>query len=655
MTQLTGADASGPRAPWAWRGSHAQRATLLALALATIGAFVADRWYGAQLEERARIEVRAAAAIRGEALVRASRREAGRLAAIASFTASRSSRAQLDAEFRTFVDGVLSGRGSRALQLIEGGRVVASWPQDPAGTLEDAAAPGDETLIGPVKLPQGGLALIVRQRLVPRRGFPDAAAIVLDVDDLVSSAGIPDSSSRMVFELYDRAGAWFGGDPLGSAVAPETLTVIDNDGEFRMLAAPRKGWAASGARWRYSVRGVLFLSVIALALLAWLLGRQRDDLEAEVRRSGTALELVMRTGRMGGWEEDLATHRVTWNENIDAIIGRPPDSAEAGVDRLAAAIDPADRPRLAAALARARGPDAAGFLEEVRVKASGGEPRWVLVLGDVARDRAGRPMRIVGVVADATERHALQARLRHAQRLEALGKLAGGVAHDFNNLLTAIGAFGELALARAADLPPAAAPVVQADLEQVIASARRGAALTQQLLTFSRSREGIRAPVDLGAAIRELLPTLGQLCANGVRIDPVLAPALPLVSVDAGQFAQVLTNLVVNAADAMPSGGTVQVRTALVTDDAAPRPAGSAPARWVLVEVADEGTGMSAEVRERIFEPYYTTKPMGRGTGLGLAVVYGIVESAGGTIAVHSVEGEGTTFRVLFPPFARSA
>jgi len=649
------------------RLSHAARAMLLTVGFALLGAVAVDRWYARRLEERARMEIRSLATARRNALVSAATRDVGLLGVLVAFSDSRRSRAQLDAEFPTFVQGVLSGRGLKALQLVQDERIVSVWPlegneravglnvgQHPDARMregfERAMEEGRTSITGPVPLVQGGIGLIVRQRLKPRAGFPDLAAVVLDVHELLHEAGIPDPSAGIRLEMLDRSGRWFAGDPTGTAAMPETISVMTGDGEFRLLAAPTIGWRAHSARWQSAMRAVLALILAAAGMVAWLVGRRRDYLEAEVLRSSTTLELVMKASRMGGWEEELATGVVRWSTTIDAIIGRQGGTAEGGIGRLADAVDPSDRTRLSNALARARGGETPGFLEEVRIRTSSGEKRWVLVMGDVGRDGTGRPVRIVGIVADATERRALEDRVRHAQRLEALGKLAGGVAHDFNNLLTAISAFGEFAHARADELPPDVAELVRADLDHVIATAHRGGALTEQLATFSRRRGAERTPLDVNAAIADLVPTLERLVAAPVRIETMLAPDIPRVLMDPGQLTQVMLNLVVNARDAMPEGGRVLVRTALLEDDDAARPLGTPAGRWVLVEVLDEGVGMSAEVRERIFEPYFTTKPMGRGTGLGLAVVYGLVESAGGSVTVWSVEGEGTSFRVLLPP-----
>lgn len=656
------------------RGTHATRAALIAAGGALIIAVLADRWYAVRAAARVRSEVRTTAAVRADALRSSTTRELSLLLALVSFTESRRTRAEVDDEFPTFAQGVFSEQGLRALQLVENGRIVNTWPlegneaaigydltrhPDPRvrADLARARATRVVTITGPLRLVQGGLGLLVRQRTEARPGLPDLAAVILDVPRLVAGAGIPDPTSGLRMELRDREGFWFAGDPEGSAVAPESLAIATPDGSFLLLAAPVEGWTARAAppqrRWRSGMALLVFLA----SLIGWMLGRRRDRLEADATRSSTALRLVMAQSRMGGWEEELATGRVRWNAAIDALIGRPAAAGSAGLSELLDAVDPLDRDRLRATLTRARAGQSDEFVEEVRV---GGGPhaggRWMLVVGNVARDDAGTPTRLTCVMADAGEQRALEERLRHAQRIEALAKLASGVAHDFTEVLRVIIDAAESARARAGALPPTEAASVREDVDHVIATAHRGGRLTEQLHSFSRApRTDAPAPdapaLDVAASVAELMPTLERLLGARVKLVHEAAADLPRVRLDGGQWAQVLMNLVVNARDAMPEGGTIRIRMrSLETTDAA-RPADAPKGAWVLIEVQDEGTGIPDAVRERIFEPYFTTKVEGRGTGLGLAVVFGIVEAAGGLVTVTTREDEGSTFHVYLPPY----
>ncbi len=241
-------------------------------------------------------------------------------------------------------------------------------------------------------------------------------------------------------------------------------------------------------------------------------------------------------------------------------------------------------------------------------------------------------------IAAAIERFELGTQLRHAQKLEAIGRLAGGVAHDFNNLLTVM----EGGLTFAEEMLGPAHPAAP-DLESVHEATRRAASLTRQLLTFSRKQEMAPRPTDLNAVVAGMQSMLARLVEPEISLEAELHPALPPAMVDPAQMEQVIANLVVNARDAMPRGGRIAVRTG---SGGAPLPSAGL---HVLLEVADEGEGMSPETQAMIFEPFFTTKPRGEGTGLGLSTVHGIVKQSGGHIEVRSAPGAGTTFRIFLP------
>jgi two-component system cell cycle sensor histidine kinase/response regulator CckA len=244
------------------------------------------------------------------------------------------------------------------------------------------------------------------------------------------------------------------------------------------------------------------------------------------------------------------------------------------------------------------------------------------------------------------ERLALQRQLHEAERLETLGRLAGGVAHDFNNVLAAITSYAGFIADESHDRPG-----VRADAEQIQAATLRAAALTRQLLIFTERDVTQPEPLDLNAIIAEIRELLSTSVGTHVdlRIDP--AARLPAIRADRGQVGQILLNLAVNARDAMPKSGTMTIGTRLSElggDDARLSP-GVSPGRYVELAVSDTGIGMSAEVAARIFEPFFTTKPAGKGTGLGLSTVQAIVTQAGGFVTVESDEGVGTTFHLYFP------
>jgi signal transduction histidine kinase len=239
-----------------------------------------------------------------------------------------------------------------------------------------------------------------------------------------------------------------------------------------------------------------------------------------------------------------------------------------------------------------------------------------------------------------------EAQLRQAQKLEALGRLASGVSHDFNNLLMVIATATHFLRTALSEGSPE-----MEDVGQIEAAAERAKTLVRQLLAFSRKQVLEPRIVSLNQVIAGLEPLLGRLVGAGIRMQVTPGPDLAAVRADPGQLEQVLMNLVVNACDAMPEGGTLRIETRNVTLDNAyaTRPEAISGGPAVMLAVADNGIGMDAEIRTRIFEPFYTTKPPGKGTGLGLSTVYGIVRQSGGSITVFSEPGQGSTFRIYFP------
>ncbi len=257
----------------------------------------------------------------------------------------------------------------------------------------------------------------------------------------------------------------------------------------------------------------------------------------------------------------------------------------------------------------------------------------------------GRP-RLVAVLIDATEFKTLEAKFVQSQKMQAIGQLAGGVAHDFNNLLTAISGHCDLLLLR-----HDAADGDYADLMQIHQNANRAAALVRQLLAFSRKQTLVPEAIDLRDALSDLTHLLNRLVGERVTLRFANDPELHPIRADRRQLEQVVMNLVVNARDAMPDGGTIRIETSNLTlPEAHLRDRATvAPGDYVLVQVRDSGTGIPADRLQKIFEPFFTTKRAGEGTGLGLSTVYGIVKQSGGFIFVDSVVGEGTVFSLYFP------
>ncbi len=327
------------------------------------------------------------------------------------------------------------------------------------------------------------------------------------------------------------------------------------------------------------------------------------------------------------------------------IWGRDPEGLANDPDSWLQTVHPEDRERVEDVVRLRAG---LGYEILYRILRPDGEVRFIWDRAFPVMDRAGAVTRVVGVAEDVSERTKLEAQLRAAHRMEAVGRLAGGIAHDFNNLLTVIRAQSDFLLM---DLPDES-PLIE-EVEVVRSAADRAAKLTRQLLAFSREQVLRPRVVDLVEVVKNMEQLLVRVLGEDVRIGTDFEPELPPVRVDPAQLEQVLMNLAVNARDAMPEGGhmTLTVRQEVLTAEvAAGRTELVVGDAYVRLDVTDTGHGMDETVRARIFEPFYTTKRSSGGTGLGLAMAYGIVKQSGGTIHVSSAPGRGTTFTLRFPP-----
>ena len=291
---------------------------------------------------------------------------------------------------------------------------------------------------------------------------------------------------------------------------------------------------------------------------------------------------------------------------------------------------------------------APGF-PELHFLSSRGEQVPVEVFASTIEGAAGQTAAIRLAIMDVSERTRLENELNHAQKMEAIGRLAGGVAHDFNNSLTVISGWTEVLLQECPEDSP-----TRERLTEIAKAGAQAASLTRQLLAFSRKQVVQPVALDLNAAIRDADKLLRRLVGEDIALVTQLDCSDAQVLADPGQIHQVIANLVVNARDAMPQGGTITLETADVTLERADPalPPGSPPGPYVRFSITDTGIGMDEQTRGRIFEPFFTTKSLGHGTGLGLSTVYGVVRQVGGWIDVESTPGQGTRFRAYFPRLA---
>ncbi len=283
---------------------------------------------------------------------------------------------------------------------------------------------------------------------------------------------------------------------------------------------------------------------------------------------------------------------------------------------------------------------------ELRVQTKQGKRLTVLATASAERDESGRVVSMRGMLRDVTGQRDLENQLRQAQKMEAVGRLAGGVAHDFNNLLTAILGYADLmALALPDDSP------LRHNADEIKAAAQRGADLTRQLLAFSRRQVLAPETLDLNQTVTTIEKLLRRLIGEDIELVIELDPGLGAVRADPSQIEQVLLNLGVNARDAMPDGGVLTLRTGNVEVKSreAVSALGLGEGAYVMLAIEDSGVGIDEEIRDQIFEPFFTTKSRSKGTGLGLATVYGIVRQSGGQIEVQSEPGRGSRFRILLP------
>jgi PAS domain S-box-containing protein len=548
--------------------------------------------------------------------------------------------------------------GLRTLQYVDEGIIRRTWPlagneraigqnlradprPDVAADFVRAEQTEEIVVSGPLSLYQGGTGLVGRLAVRDSEGrLLGVAAVVVEFGTLVEQSGLHQVGAALALRLRNDADSviWSStSEPIDTA-SPSIASVQIPDGAWSLEATPIGGWQLLAAQQRRSYWLVAGPAVALAGLLAWLIQAwQRARFESEHLRELRRAEETFRQ------LFQLVPDGVVVSRASDGVILEVNDAycrlVQQRRDRLIGArISEAgvwasleERSRALALL------EPTGELREFPfVLARRDGPGWEAVLSARRVQLQGEPCNLA-VIRDVHERVRLERRLAQSQRLEAVGRLAGGIAHDFNNLITGIRGYADLLL----DGLPAEDPR-RADLHEIQRASARAADLTRQLLTFARRQVVTPRLLDLNTVVRDAEALLRRLCGERVALSIHLWPEPVAVTIDPAQLEQVLTNLTVNSRDAMPDGGHLDVRTVIDGDRA-------------VLSVHDEGIGIAAEALPHIFEPFYTTKSDGKGTGLGLATAYGIIEQAEGRLEVQSDPGVGTTMRVVLPLAAASA
>lgn len=401
----------------------------------------------------------------------------------------------------------------------------------------------------------------------------------------------------------------------------DLTAVVRAVNEGRIFAYVTKPWDEDDLRLKVRKAAEQFRLSQELAAERQLLHDLMDNSPDGIYFKDTALSFIKVNASYARWV----------NRNVQQVVGTKLTDFVGVVER-AAEIEAEERQVL---------DDGRPLLDVVRQFQSNDESRWLSETKAPIRDNAGKVVGLVGISRDVTEQRQLEQQLLHAQKMEAVGRLAGGVAHDFNNLLAVIQSYAQLVLR---NLP--ADDRSRSDLGELLEATNRAASLTKQLLTFSRKQPMKTTMLDLNQIVTDVEKMIRRLVDESVQVTTKLGSELESIRGDVTQLEQVILNLAINARDAMPDGGRLVLSTKQLE---LPSEGDVKGGPYLLLSVRDTGTGMTPEVQKRVFEPFFTTKEAGKGTGLGLSTVYGVVQQSGGHVRVHSELGKGTCFEIYFP------
>lgn len=372
----------------------------------------------------------------------------------------------------------------------------------------------------------------------------------------------------------------------------------------------------------------------------------RKMAEQAVRQSDERFQLVSKATNDVIWDWDLVEDSLWWNENLKTMFGHDPAQINHGLEFWVAHIHPDDRNALLTELYAVFNSGGLTWQGEYRFIHANGKAQSVVDRGFITRDSAGKAIRMVGSMVDVTELREMDERLRQSQKLEAVGHLTGGIAHDFNNLLTVILGNAEFMQEQLGDQPD-----LQRLAEMSVTAAERGAELTNRLLAFARRQALQPRRVNINKLVANTLGLLKRALNEDIELTFAETKGLWPAEIDPGQLEVALLNLAINARDAMPEGGRLIIETAntLLDEAYAQDQMEVTTGDYVQVSVSDSGTGMPADLVSQAFDPFFTTKAMGKGSGLGLSMVYGFVKQSGGHAKIYSEVDEGTTIKLFFP------
>jgi PAS domain S-box-containing protein len=430
-------------------------------------------------------------------------------------------------------------------------------------------------------------------------------------------------------------------------------------------------------RWIYSSEGVIFtdwrfwaisggilsiILIIVAGVFIWNLTlRKQVAIRTQALQNKTdalqlseeSLKRAASAGSVGLWDWDLKDGKIFYSHEWKAQIGFEDHEIDGCYDEWEKRLHPDDLDRTLSVLNNSLNPPWPPYEVEFRLRHKDGSYRWIHAKGNFAMDEQNKPLRMMGTHLDITERKkseeekaSLEAQLHQIQKIESVGRLAGGVAHDFNNMLGVI--IGHTEIAR--DLIEPSHPICE-DLEEISKAAERSADLTRQLLAFARKQTIRPAILDINDRITTMLKMLRRLVGEQIDLDWVPGFEVWPVKIDSSQLDQILTNLFVNARDAIEGSGRISIQTEnrVIEEGFSVIHPESLPGSYVRLSVKDTGKGMESEILEKIFEPFFTTKGLGEGTGLGLSTVYGAVKQNSGFITVESKIGEGSEFAIYLP------